>query len=974
MRRRIGEVLLVASPYDSFILEEEGSFGDHIFRQYRELNLADSPHFTRVTTGKDALAALRRGSFDLVITSSYASDVSPKTLAARIRKRYPDLPVVMLTYDPSLAQAYAGMARNGLDEVFQWTGDPRVLLALVKLVEDRINVRQDIRLGGVRVIVVVEDNPAYSSAFLTLMYTELLEQTHRLLADVLNEADRHYRMRARPKILLARNYEEACVLVRRYKRHLLGAVIDLRFPRAGQVDAQAGVSLIRHFRKRIPDLPILLQSSEIQLSLADELDVAVVDKGSPNLLAELRSFMRDYLGFGPFIFRLPDGTEVGCADDLGSMVRVLPEVPLAAIRYHAEQNHFSNWLMARTEFPLADVLRPRRAEEFDDEGLRRYLLGALRSFLDERQRGLVTDYRRGSDPLRQRDFTRVGSGSMGGKSRGLAFLSSILADHPIHEHFPDVRIVVPRTLVLCTEVFESFVQAGDLVERALSVDRDEEVLRIFLDQPLSPALLRDLQAILADVDYPLAVRSSSLLEDSAHQPLAGLYATRILPNRGSLQERLDQLADAIRVVFASTFYQGARAYLEAVGQRLEEERMAVVVQRLVGRRHGDRFYPDFAGAVQSHNFYPVRYLKPEDGIASVALGLGDMVVEGGAAYRFCPRHPDVVPEMSSTADVLRNSQRDFFALDMSAPPERGGGDLSDFRKRFPLKIAEEDGTLEAVASTYVAADDRIRDTIYVPGVRVVRFAGVLQHGLFPLAPILAELTEIGVEGMGSPVELEFAACLGPEPELAVVQIRPLVHSSELSEAVAHVAEQGEALVLEGTALGHGVIGPLHDIVLVDPADFDRSRTRAIAAEVERLNMQLVREGRRYLLVGPGRWGTSDPWLGIPVAWPQVSGARVIAELALPEVRIDPSQGTHFFHNITGLRVGYFTVDPQQPGQTLDLDWIGTCPVLHQAEGVRHFRLEQPLECRIDGRERHGVVVRPLPGSEQLELPEQSSGI
>lgn len=962
MRRRISEVLVVASAYDSFVLEEEGSMGDHIFQQYRELNLSDAPHFTRVATGRQALAALGSTPYDLVITSSFASDMPPEELARRVRARRRRVPVVMLTYDPSLARTYAALPRDGLDEVLQWTGDPRVLLTLVKLVEDRVNVAEDIRLGGVRVIVVVEDSPDWASAFLSLMYTELLVQTRRLLADVLNEADRHYRMRARPKILLARTYEEATALVRRYRRHLLGAVVDLRFPRGGKEQPQAGLDLVRHLRQRLPELPILLQSAEIDPALAERLGVVVADKGAPDLLARLRAFMRDHLGFGPFVFRMPDGAEVARADDLSTMVRVLPSVPAASIRHHAEHNDFSNWLTARTEFPLADELRPRRAEEFTrDEAIRDYLLASLRRFLEDRQRGLVTDYRQGSDPLRQRDFTRIGRGSMGGKSRGLAFLAHILAGHPLHARFPGLRIGVPRTLVLCTGVFDAFCESGDLVRRAMALDDDAEIERLFLEQPLSPELLADLAAILADVHHPLAVRSSSLMEDSVHQPLAGLYATRILPNQGPLEQRLDELSWAIRVVYASTFFREPRAYLDAVGARLEEERMAVVVQRLVGRQHGERFYPDFAGVAQSHNFYPVRYLQPEDGIASVALGLGDLVVEGGSAYRFCPRHPEVVPEMSRPADVLRNTQREFYALDLSEAAHAPGAPLRGFRRRHPLAVAEADGTLGAVASTWVAEDDRIRDTIAVPGTRVVRFAPVLQHGLFPLAAVLDALLQVGVDGMGGPVELEFAACLGPEPELAVVQMRPLVHASELSQAVSDAPAEGEACVVEGPALGHGVIDGLQDVVIAWPEGFDRGRTPQIAAEVERLNHLLAQAGRNYVLVGPGRWGSADPWLGVPVTWPQVSAARVIVELAQPDLRVEPSQGTHFFHNITGLRIGYFTVDPAVEGQALDLGWLAGLPVASEAQGVRHYRLDQPLCARIEGRRRHGVVVRSTAG-------------
>ncbi len=958
MRHRVEDILLVASPYDCFVLEEDGRFGERLFAEYIRLNLASSPRFHQVTSARHALRLAREKRPDLVVTTPNCAELTPTRFVRELKRKLPELPVVMLSHDQVTARSYLDRG-DPFDHVFQWTGDPGVLFAMVKLVEDLENVARDTRKGNVRVLILVEDSPAFYSSYLPIMYRELMEQTRSLMPAGLNEADRMYRMRARPRILLARTYEEADKLLRRYQNYLLGIVCDLQFPRKGKLDPTAGIRLVRRVRNRMPDLAVLLQSAEDELDVtAEQLEVGWADKNSPELLKELRQFMLDHLGFGAFVFRGEDGQMVTKAKDLRAMIEILDSIPGSSLRYHAERNHFSNWLMARGLFDLAGKVRARTYAEFDDpEGARQWLHDIFSRFLEARQRGQVADYVRGADHLSV-DVTRLGSGSMGGKGRGIAFASAQLTSAGIAERYPDVRVFVPRATAICTDVFDAWCDRHGLREQALQMDSDEDIAALFLRHPLGTGLAHDLEALLANVQYPLAVRSSSLYEDSPFQPFAGLYRTILLPNNApDARQRLEQLSRAIRIVFASTFFTGPQRSMSAAGMRSEEEKMGVIVQRLVGRRHGDRFYPDFAGVAQSRNFYPIGRLDPDDGLAVSALGLGQVVADGENAYRFCPRRPALEIQLSSPAAALRYSQREFLALDMASPFLAAEPGLT----RCPLSVAEADGTLAPVGATYVAADDRVVDSIHVPGTRLVNFSSILRYDGFPLAPLLSDLLDMGTAGFGTPVEIEFAVDLvGARgvPELAVVQVRPFVRERFPEEAEPAGIREGELALVRGSAMGHGVVSDIQDVIYVHPQRFEVPRTRAMARVIDSMNAGLSAAGRPYLLVAPGRWGTADPHLGIPVAWHQISAARVMVELASPGFRVDPSLGTHFFHNITSLRVAYFTIDLATGDGSIDLDWLESLPVVAESEGVRHVRLPEPLEARIHASSGVGVVVRP----------------
>jgi CheY-like chemotaxis protein len=962
---RVQEILLVASLYDAYALEEGGRLTELLLNEYRELNLSFAPHVTRASTGQEALELLKVRRYDLVITMTRLGDMEATALARAIKQALPEVPVITLAFNPrELARLQAQQEDNGIERLFYWSGDVRVLLAIIKLTEDRRNVEHDSRLGGVRVILLVEDSIRFYSAYLPLLYTEVLKQTHSLMEEGLNLSHRLLRMRARPKILLATSFEEAWDFYTTYKDHLLGLISDARFPWQGSKHPTAGMELVRRIKQVDPNLPVVIQSSEVTAApLAHESGAGFIHKDSKSLLGDVRQFMLDNLGFGDFIFRLPDGAEVGRAHDLRSLTEVLPDVPDDSIQYHASRDHFSNWLRARTEFALASLLRPRKVSEFSGPGeIRRYLIEAFSRFQAETQRGIVTDF------SRQRfdasvDFVRIGGGSLGGKARGLAFMNSMLTRYGITDHIPGVEIKVPPTAVVATDVFESFLEKGGLKELALQDAPDEEIARAFLAQKLPAEIYGDLEAFLRQVRYPLAVRSSSLLEDSQYQPFAGVYSTYMLANNHpQLHVRLDQLCDAIKLVYASTFYGGAKAYLQATSNRVEEEKMAVIIQQVVGRQHESYDYPDFAGVAMSTNFYPAAGMAPEDGAVFVALGLGRTVVEGMKCLRFSPKHPENLPQFGTIKDMLHNSQREFFAVDTSQPDA-----YPHLQEDFSLAVldlddAERHGTLEAVGSVYSPENEMIYDGIWRPGVRLVTFAHVLKSDLFPLAEILRRLLEFGTRCMSCPVEIEFAVKLGDgkqkRHEFGFLQIRPLAAGYDKLSLGLEQLEAEDALATTALALGNGRIEEIQDIVYVPPRLFDRAQTPSIAEEIGRLNGSLLEQGRPYLLIGPGRWGSADRWLGIPVRWAQISGARVIVETDLEDFKVTPSQGTHFFQNLTSFQIGYLTINQAEGSGRLDWAWLDAQPAVQQTRYVRHVRLASSLTVLIDGHTGRAAILKP----------------
>ncbi len=969
MRYRIMDVLLVASPYDSFVLEEAGQIGERMVGEFRNLDLHYGPGLTTVATGREALELVSGPSrFNIVVCGLHLDDMDGAELARKVRELDRDIPVVLLAFD---ARQMKDFTRNrelsAVERMFLWQGDARILLAIVKYVEDRRNVVPDTRSMGVQVILLVEDNVRYYSSFLPAIYAELLHHSRRLVSEGVNVSDKIMRMRARPKILLCTSYEEAWRAFTQFQDDVLGVISDIEFPMDGAAAPDAGLELARRLRATWPDVPVLLQSSSPDHWVgAYDVGASFLLKGSPTLLADLRRFMIDYLGFGDFVFRDPDGTTVGRAHDLKTLEDRLAAVPASSIRYHGERNHFSSWLKARTEFALADALRPRKLSDFRDaEGMRRWLIDAIASYRRSRSLSVVADYQRdGFDP--QHSFQRIGGGSLGGKARGLAFMRMLLGRQQVARGLGAVIVSVPSAVVLATDVFDRFIDDNDLREFATHSTDDQVIERRFLAARFPDDVREDLAAMLRVVTVPLAVRSSSLLEDSQHQPFAGIYETFMVPNRGdTLAERLSALIAAIIRVYASMFSRTAKEYLRATPYRLEEEKMAVIVQRVVGAAHGERFYPDFSGVARSHNFYPAHPATTDDGVAAVALGLGRSVVAEGNCLRFCPRYPQHLQQHASVKSMLASAQRTFWALQLEGEGEgEGGGQRAaaaaqhGSEVQLPLSVAEADGTLAAVASTYSHENHAIYDGISRAGVRVVTFAPVLKQEQFPLAPLLERLLAIGRWGMGGPVELEFAVDLRRR-ELAFLQLRPLALSQESEELILDDVTAAELIGRSDHVLGNGRIDDLHDVVVVDQRAFDRASSRRTAAEVAQMNAALA--GRPYLLIGVGRWGSSDPWLGIPVSWEQISGARVIVEAGFADFVVTPSQGTHFFQNLTSFNVGYFTINAGEEtggGAFIDWQWLAAQPAVSETSSVRHLRFAEPVIVKMNGRKNQGVIYKP----------------
>lgn len=919
-RHRIRDILLVSSLFDLYLFEEEGLLYE----------------LTPVSRGDDALTLLREGKrFDLVITTLHVEDMTPLRLARSIREEGFDTPVVLLAYDK---RELGELLTDDFDRVFVWRGDVRLLGAIIRNLEDERNVADDTKSFGVPVILVNEDSLRYTSFFLPLLYSEVLDYAQKLIGEGVNQVHRALRMRARPKILLSRTWEQAMQYLAAYESHISGVITDAGFDRGGEHDPRAGIAFTNELKAKRWDVPVLLQSTNPDLRQeAEGAGAMFLWKDSPALVDEFRAQFRENFGFGAFVFRV-DGVEVGRADDLKSLEEQLRVVPDASVLEHARRNDFSRWFQARTEFSLAARLRPRKSEEWQSAGeLREYLLQVVHEHRSQRQRGLLSEFSAAEfDPATS--FARIGEGSIGGKARGITFVNTLLSLTDVR--FPELAIEVPPGVVIATKVFDRFLDENGLHGVTGS---DEEIMQRFIAAEHFP---EDVKARLAEflelVREPLAVRSSSLLEDSQFHPFAGVYQTYMIPNGGDL----DELLMAIKRVYASTFYRAAREYVRVTGLRAEDEKMGVIVQRMVGARHGgDRFYPEVSGVARSYNFYPTGPQKPEDGIASVALGLGRTIVEGGRTVRFSPKYPEHLPDE-------RKSQVTFYALNVGRASARPSTIEDERILSHDLRTAEQDNTLQWVASTWSAENDALYDGIAREGTRIVTFAPILRHRLVPLAPALEELCKLGAEGIGTPVEIEFAVNL-KEKTLGVLQMRPLVLNREMDELDLDDLPREQLLCESAQVLGHGVIRDLRDIVVVHADTFERSRSHDAAREIAALNAQLT----DYLLIGPGRWGSNDPLLGIPVKWDQICGARTIVECDFRDLSVDPSQGSHFFQNLTAFQAGYFSVSPRVRGSFVDWEWLASLLAVSESALVRHVRLERGVTVKMNGRQRRGVILK-----------------
>ncbi len=965
MRFRVKHILLVASSYDAYVLEEDGKLTDLIYNEYLELNLTVSPNVRRASTAQEALDILESQEIDMVLIFKRVSDINVVSFGKAVKDIYPELPVILLAYhERELERMLAEKNGHSIDDIFVWTGDASILLSIIKLVEDRFNVDSDTELVGVRVIIIVEDSVKFYSSYLPLLYSEIMRQTRDLMTEGLNISDKILRMRARPKILLTHTYEQACETYRKYRKYLLAVISDFSFDVDGKERADAGLKLVDTIRSEIPDLPILMQSSDESNALvAEEHKVGFLSKRSQTLYSELSSFVASRFGFGDFVFTDPDtGAPMASASDFRSLEKCIRNIDERSLIYHANRNHFSNWLMARTEFDLASKLRPVKVSEFKDAAsLRKYLIDTIRDFRHEKQEGVISDFARKQFDL-QSDFARIGGGSLGGKGRGLAFVNALLSQHKLYNKFPGVQITVPTSIIVGTDVFDEFIRSNELLQVGLSDRPDDEIIAAFEKAKFSKDILSDLDALLTVVKYPIAVRSSSMLEDSHLQTFAGVYETHMLPNNHSNRKvRRQQLEDAIKMIYASTFLKNAKAYHEASGNRVEEEKMAVIIQQAVGSQHDRVFYPSFSGVALSYNYYSLDHGGHEDGVVYVALGFGKTIVEGMNCLRFSPSYPDKLPQFSTVKDMLKNSQHEFFAIDLSHPGAPLKHDAYDGLIRLSVTHAEADGTLAPICSTYSAENNRVYDGSSQKGSRIISFAPILKSKTFPLPEITKFLLQLGSEGLNCPVEIEFAVSLSPDKSSVdrfyFLQIRPMIKEALFETVDLSSVDANRVIARSDKTLGNMRSSAISDVILVRPDAFDRNKTVEIAQQVGTLNQELKEEGRQYLLIGPGRWGTTERWLGIPVAWKQISEAKVIMEAAYGDFAPDPSFGTHFFQNLTSFQIGYFTVNPNKSNGSVNFDWLLGQSVEKSTDYISHIRLKRPLEILIDGRVGKGVIAR-----------------
>ncbi|MCF6271322.1 MAG: DUF5752 family protein [Melioribacteraceae bacterium] len=967
MSFRIHDIILVSSMYDFYLFEEDGRLYELIRKEYQGLNLSHSPELVHVSSGKEALKlAKTEGRFNLIISTLQVEDMSAVKLAKNLKKAKLDIPIALLGYDNNeMVEVIKSKEVEIFDKIFMWQGDFRIIFGIIKYFEDKMNVDSDISRVGVQVIILVEDSVRFYSSYLPLVYTEVVKQAQRLTSEGINLSHRFLKMRARPKILLCSNYEDAWAYYKKYENYVLGIISDVDFKKGGIQNKRAGLLFAKRVKNVRPDLPILLQSNvKENEKYALELGASFIYKSSSTLLDDLRKFMNEQFSFGDFIFRLANGDEVARASNLSQLADRLEEVPEESIAYHSSRNHFSSWLKSRTDFWLAYKLRPAKVDHYRSiDALREDLIEAIHSYNKERQSGIISDF--DSNTFNRLSFfARIGGGSIGGKARGLGFFSSLLSNFNINSKFKDVEVFVPTSIVLATDIFDQFMEENDLTNFALQCDDDKEIRKAFIDAPKFPyRALKSLVRFLILINEPLAVRSSSLLEDSQGQPFAGVYDTVMLPNNHDNPEiRLRRLVIAIKQVYASIYYQKAKQYINVTSYRLEEEKMAVLIQEMVGAEHSNKFYPEISGVAKSYNFYPVEPLKPADGIVSAAFGLGKTVVEGGNVMRFCPKYPQNILQYTLVDDILRYNQNQYYAIDMIDTGEDTSVMDEDLVKRHDVHDAEQDGTLSQVGSTYSHFNHTIYDGTSREGLKLFTLAPMLKYKTFPLPEILDTILNMSSWGMGNPVEIEFAVNLsvpkGKLKEFGVVQMRPLVISTELEELDTEGHEEKELVCKSNFAMGNGVNSKIKDIVFVDIDKFDRARSRETADEVGFLNKKLVAENKKYLLIGVGRWGTLDPWLGIPISWDQISGAKAIVESNFKDFDVEPSQGSHFFQNLTSFKVGYFTVNETKNNGFIDWKWLTSQKVVEQKGVTRHIILDSPITIKINGRENKGIIIKP----------------
>ena len=962
MTRRIFNVLLIANPYDAFMLEDDGRIDEKLFNEYAALSLRYPPRFTQVSTETEAWGELHRNSFDLIIVMPGTDNSDTFDIARGIKHRFQHIPLVVLTpFSHGITARIEHEDLSDFEYVFCWLGNTDLLLSIIKLIEDKMNLDHDIEEGGVQQIILVEDNIRFYSSVLPELYKFVLQQSMEFATEALNEHQRTLRMRGRPKIVLARTYEEATTLYNRHPNNVLGVITDARYPRGGVVDPQAGVQLLAELRKRDPFLPLILESAESENALqAKAYNADFIDKNSKKMAVDLREVVKQRFGFGDFIFRDPQThQEVMRAHNLKEMQSAILSVPAESLLYHITRNHVSRWLRSRAMFPAAEFVKQLSWEELQDiDAHRRAIFEAIVDYRRMKNQGVVAVFRRDRFD-RYSNFARIGEGSLGGKGRGLAFIDNIVKHHPELNQFDNATVMIPKTVVLCTDLFEEFMDHNNLYQLALSDADDAVILDAFRRATLPASLEGDILTFIEATSSPIAVRSSSLLEDSHYQPFAGIYNTYMVPLLDNRHRMLSMLCDAIKGVYASVFFKDSKAYMQATRNVIDQEKMAVILQEVVGRQYGDRYYPSISGVGRSLNYYPIGDELAEEGIVSLALGLGKYIVDGGQTLRICPHHPGKVLQMSDTEMALRETQTRFYALDLKNMGENFSVDDAFNLLKLSVREADKDGALQYLASTYNPTDQVIYPGVYPEGRKIISFVGVLEHDVVPLPHLLREVLRLGQEAMRRPVEIEFAVEIDATTRSCVfylLQIRPMVDVK--SDVHINLSEiRPETILLQSNnALGHGQMDDLTDVVYVKTDGYNAGNNPLIAEEISRINAKFLDRGEHYVLVGPGRWGSSDSWLGIPVKWPNISAARIIVEAGLTNYRVDPSQGTHFFQNLTSFGVGYFTINDFNGDGVYNRAVLDALPAVEETAHVRHVRFPHALSIKVDGKKKLGYVL------------------
>ncbi|MBQ9571025.1 MAG: phosphoenolpyruvate synthase [Prevotella sp.] len=978
MTRRIFQVLIVANPYDAFMLEDDGRVDEKIFNEYTELGLRYPPSFTQVSTTDEAAEVLREKSIDLVMCMPGNADNDAFDVARDIKAHFPEIPIVVLTpFSHGITRRMENEDMSIFDYVFSWLGNTNLILSIIKLIEDKMNLEHDIHEAGVQIILLVEDNIHFYSSVLPNLYSYILAQSQRFATEALNPHSATLRMRGRPKVVLARNYEEAWEVYDKYHDNILGVISDCRFPIEAvgsrpsssvgvEKDAEAGLKLFHAIRARDPYIPLILQSSEsANREKAKQYGYKFVDKNSKKMNIDLRKLLEEHMGFGDFIFRDPKThEEITRIRNLKELQDNIFLIPYDSMLYHISRNHMSRWLCARAIFPVSAFLKTVTWEKLKDvDAHRKIIFDAIVQYRRMKNIGVVALFRRDQFDSYSH-FARIGDGSLGGKGRGLAFLDNIIKRHPEFNEFENVKVSIPKTVVLCTDVFDEFMESNNLYQIALSDAPDETILRHFLRAQLPDKYIADFFTFFEATRSPIAIRSSSLLEDSHYQPFAGIYSTYMIPYLDDKYQMLQMLAAAIKSVYASVYYKDSKMYMTATSNVIDQEKMAVILQEVVGKRYGDRYYPNVSGVIRSINYYPIEDEKAEEGVASLALGLGKYIVDGGQTLRMSPYHPEKILQLSEMELALRETQTHFYALDMSHVSDDFKVDDGFNIKKLRVKEADKDGSLRYISSTYDPVDQIIRDGYYEGGRKIISLCGLFQHGILPFPQLLQMSMRYGEEGMRRPVEIELACNVNDDRtgEFYLLQIRPIVDSKQVLDQDLSKIDDDHCLLRAYHSLGHGISDDITDVVYVKTDEhFSAANNVTIAEQIERINRQFLEEGKNYILIGPGRWGSSDYWLGIPVKWSHISAARVIVEAGLENYRIDPSQGTHFFQNLTSFGVGYFTINPYNNDGIFRKDILDAMPAVEETEYVRYVRFDTPVTIMMDGMKQEGVVL--LPGKE-----------